>query len=106
MTRDPADPKRQRALRATDSDWERVAQRAASAQMSISDYVLWRALAPPGTAAATQALPSAVQVRVAQATLVLFASEERRMHTAGKGQEWETMQEEAGRWLERQEGIG
>ena len=106
MTRDPAGSTRQRAIRATDSDWERVARRASAAGLSISDFVIERVLASPGTPSSSEALPGAVRMRLAQATLVLFASEARRMHAAGKGAEWETMQEEVGRWLESQEGIG
>ena len=105
MTQD-AEPKRQRAIRVTDSDWERVAQRAATAGLLISDYVVWRALAPPTPRFSSEVLPAAVQVRVAQAILTLFASEERRMVAEGRGEEWETAQQEVGRWLERQEGIG
>ena len=101
-----AEPKRQRAIRATDSDWARVAQRAAAAGLSISDYTVSRALAPPAPRFASEVLPGLVQVRVAQAVLTLFASEERRMVAEGRGEEWAMTQQEVGRWLERQEGIG
>ena len=106
MAEQSDDPKRQRAIRASDTDWQRVSQRAAAAGLSISQYVLSRALAPPTPRFSSEVLPAAVQVRVAQAVLTLFASEERRMISEGRGDEWETAQQEVGRWLERQEGIG
>ena len=74
--------------------------------MSISDYVLWRALASPASAGAAAALPDAVQVRCAQAVLTLFACEERRMAAGGEAEEWRTIETEVGRWIELQEGMG
>ena len=67
---------RQRALMATDSEWERIG--AAAAGMEKSRYVVHRALAP-------ESLPPEVMRRFVRQGLVLAAIEEARVRGTGMG---------------------
>ena len=51
---------RVRGLRFSDSDWERIIERARAAQMSIQEYVRWQLLERPGAARAWEAIAAEV----------------------------------------------
>ena len=61
----------QRAVMATDSEWERVSKAAAAARMEKSRYVIHRTLGP-------ESLPPEVIRRAVRQSLVLAVLEERR----------------------------
>ena len=99
---------RVRGIRFSDSDWERITERARAAQMSIQDYVRWQLLERPGAAPASAptALPDTVQGRVAKAVMVLFELERRRVSATDEALVWEAIAAEVGAWLEREERLG
>ena len=73
---------RQRALMASDSEWERITKAASEAGMEKSRYVIQRALAP-------ESLPPEVMLRVIRQGLVLAVVEEREIRDAGAGDRWD-----------------
>ena len=91
------DGRRQRALMATDSEWERIGRLAAAAGMDRSRWLVHRALMPDG-------VPDAVLRRAVRETLVLSLLEERRLRQAGAGGAWEDACDAVDEWIEG-EGI-
>ena len=71
------DERRQRAVMATDAEWERICRSAAASGMDRSRFVIHRALMP-------DALSSEVLRRAVRETLVLSLLEERRLREGGK----------------------
>lgn len=104
---DSHEVKRQRTLRATDSDWERVGALARAAGMTVSDFVLWRALTPPsaGTPAPSE-LPELVRERSFKAMLVLWELERRRMTETGDGELWTAVTQAVDEWFAHQRRVG
>ena len=86
---------RQRAVMATDSEWERIGEAAAAAGMEKSRYVIHRALAPESLA------PEVIRRAVRQG-LVLAVLEELRLRVAGAGDEWDAACAAVDAWLERE----
>ncbi len=89
--------RRQRAVMASDAEWERIARAAGSADMEISRFMVHRALMP-------DALPPEVARRAVRELLVLSRLEERRLREAGAGEAWDDACGAVDRFLER-EGI-
>ena len=87
------DGRRQRALMATDAEWERIGRLAGAAGMDRSRYLVHRALA-------ADALPDAVLHRAVRETLVLSLLEERRLRQAGAGSAWEEACDAVDAWVE------
>lgn len=81
----PGAVKRQRAVNATDSEWDRIRERASAARMSASGYVVQRALAPeksPGPSLET------IAARLdGIETAVLTLAEVERMRLAERGED-------------------
>ena len=73
---------RQRAVMASDAEWEIIGQVAKRGGMDRSRYLIHRALMP-------DALPTEVLRRAVRELLVLSLVEERRLREAGAGQAWE-----------------
>ena len=73
---------RQRAVMASDAEWEMVGQVAKRGGMDRSRYLIHRALMP-------DALSTEVLRRAVRELLVLSLVEERRQREAGAGQAWE-----------------
>ena len=71
-----ADERRQRAVMATDAEWERICRAAAASGMDRSRFVVHRALMP-------DALSSEVLRRAVRETLVLSLLEEKRLREGG-----------------------
>ena len=86
---------RQRALMATDSEWERIGEAAAAAGMEKSRYVVHRTLAP-------ESLPPEVMRRFVRQGLVLAAIEEARLRAIGMGKELDAACAAVDDWLEHE----
>ena len=84
---------RQRAVMASDSEWERIGKAAAEAGMEKSRYVIQRALAP-------ESVPPGVMLRVIRQGLVLAVLEERDLRDAGAGNRWDAACAAVDSWLE------
>ena len=77
---------RQRAVMASDAEWEIVGRQAKRRGMDRSRYLIYRALMP-------DALSTEVLRRAVRELLVLSLLEERRLREAGAGQAWEDTRE-------------
>lgn len=89
----PRTSHRQRAVMASDSEWERIGEAAAAAGMEKSRYVIHRALAP-------ESLPAEVVRRGLRQGLVLAVLEERELRDAGAGERWDDACAAVDAWLE------
>ena len=89
--------RRQRAVMATDAEWERINRGADSAGMELSRFVVQRTLMP-------DALPVEVLRRAVREVLVLARLEERRLREVGAGEAWEEAGDAIDDWLES-EGV-
>ena len=88
---------RQRALMASDTEWERIGREARRRGMDRSRYLVLRALAP-------EAMPAEAMRRAVREMLVLSRLEERRLREAGAGAAWDEACDAVDRWL-RREGM-
>ena len=93
--REDAGGRRQRAVMATDAEWERIGRAAAESGMDLSRFVIHRALdlAP---------LPPEVLRRAVREMLVLSRLEERRLREAGAGKIWEDACDAVDEWIDRE----
>ena len=89
--------RRQRAVMATDPEWERLNREALASGMELSRFIIHKALMP-------DALPVEVLRRAVREVLILARLEERRLREAGAGEAWEEAAEAIDDWLER-EGV-
>ena len=85
--------RRQRAVMATDAEWERIDRAARSAGMERSRFIIQRTLMP-------DALPVEVLRRTVREVLVLARLEKRRLREAGAGEAWEEAVDAIDDWLE------
>ena len=92
------DERRQRAVMATDAEWERIGGLAEAAGMDRSRYLIHRALMP-------DALPAEVLRRAVRETLVLSLLEERRLREMGAGQAWEDACDAVDEWIAREGAL-
>ena len=89
--------RRQRAVMATDEEWERISRRAAASGMELSRFVIHRALA-------ADMLPPEVLRRAVREMLAMSLLEERRLRDAGLGAVWEDACDAVDEWIDR-EGL-
>ena len=98
------DERRQRAVMATDAEWERICRAAAASGMDRSRFVVHRALMP-------DALPAEVLRRAVRELLVLSKLvlsklvsklEERWLREAGVGRAWEDACDRVDDWIDRE----
>ncbi len=89
--------RRQRAVMATDEEWERISRRAAASGMELSRFVIHRALA-------VDMLPPEVLRRAVREMLAMSLLEERRLRDAGLGAVWEDACDAVDEWIDR-EGL-
>ena len=84
-------------MMATDSDWRLIRSRASKAEMSASDFLVGRGLAPSEPAAdSADALPLAVRRRaVVDLRILVLVAERTRFEDEGKGGVWQRLVEEA-----------
>ena len=80
---------------ATDSEWRLVRSRAEKAGMSASEFLLSRGLAPAEPAVGREALPAAVQRRLAVDLRFLALAERLRFAQEGREGVWRRLVEEA-----------
>ncbi|MDE0239746.1 MAG: hypothetical protein OXQ84_06045 [bacterium] len=92
-----ASSRRQRAVMATDSEWERITRAAQAAGMELSRFIIHQALR-------SDALPAEVLRRAVRETLILSRLEERRLREAGAGAAWDDAAATVDDWLEH-EGV-
>ena len=93
--REDASGRRQRAVMATDAEWERIGRAAAASGMDLSRFVIHRALD-------RDSLPSEVLRRAVREMLVLSRLEERRLREAGAGEAWEDACDAVDEWIDRE----
>ena len=100
--------KRQRAVMATDSDWERVRERADAAGMDVSRFIVERLTAPaavPDEGVATRELARKV-ARIERAVRVLYEVEKRRVEDDAGAETWEALVRRAGVRVDAEEALG
>ena len=90
--------RRQRAVMATDAEWERLGGLARAAGMDRSRFVIHRALMPDD-------LPAEVLRRALREMLALSILEERRLRQAGMGRVWEDACDAVDEWIEREGAL-
>ena len=101
--------KRQRAVMATDSDWQTVRERADAAGMDVSRFIVDRLTAPapapvPDDRAATQDLAKAV-ARIERAVRVLYEVEMQRVEDGAGAETWEVLVRRAGARVDAEEAL-
>lgn len=89
--------RRQRAVMASDAEWERIARAAGSVGMEISRFIVHRALMP-------DTLSPEVTRRAVRELLVLSRLEECRLREAGAAEAWDDACQAVDSFLEG-EGI-
>ena len=87
--------RRQRAVMATDDEWERIGRSAAASGMELSRFVVGRALA-------SDSLPPEVLRRAVREMLVQSMLEEQRLRDAGLGRRWEDACDAVDEWIDRE----
>ncbi len=88
--------KRPRSVMATDSDWRLVRSRADRADMSASEFLISRGLAPAEPAAeSTEDLPLSAKRRALVDLRLLVLAERMRFEDEGRGGVWRRLVEEA-----------
>ena len=100
--------KRQRAVMATDSDWQTVRERADAAGMDVSRFIVERLTAPaavPEDAAVTSDLAGAV-ARIERAVRVLYEVEKQRVEDGAGAETWEALVRRAGARVDAEEALG
>ena len=100
--------KRQRAVMATDSDWQTVRERADAAGMDVSRFIVERLTAPaavPEDGAATRELAGAV-ARIERAVRVLYEVEKQRVEDGTGAETWELLVLRAGTRIDAEEALG
>ena len=100
--------KRQRAVMATDSDWQAVRERADAAGMDVSRFIVERLTAPveaPEDRAAVRDLAGAV-ARIERTVRVLWEVEKRRVEDGAGAENWELLVRRAGARVDAEESLG
>lgn len=109
MARAPKERTRQRCVMTTDSEWEMIGALAGRAGLSISRFLVGRALEsrdPAPEAEAPSGLPPEVRRRTALAMLVLARIEERRLADAGATAVWDDVVAAESAWLDAELDLG
>ena len=102
--------KRQRAVMATDSDWQAVRERADAAGMDVSRFIVERLTAPAavpddGGWTTTRELAGAV-ARIERAVRVLYEVEKQRVEDSAGAETWEALVRRAGARVDAEEALG
>ncbi len=87
--------KRAHSVMATDSDWRLVRNRADRADMSASEYLISRGLAPEEPAEIAEDLSLAAKRRALVDLRLLVLAERMRFEDEGRGAVWRRLVEEA-----------
>ena len=100
--------KRQRAVMATDSDWQTLKERADAARMDVSRFILERLTAPapvPADAELTRDLAGAV-ARIERVVRVLYEVEKERVEGSAGAETWQALVRRAGARINAEEALG
>ena len=100
--------KRQRAVMATDSDWQTIRERADAAGMDVSRFILERLTAPapvPVDPTLTRDLAGAV-ARIERIVRVLYEVEKERVESSAGAETWQALVRRAGARIDAEEAIG
>ena len=100
--------KRQRAVMATDSDWQTVRERADAAGMDVSRFIVERLTAPveaPEDRTAVRDLAGAV-ARIERTVRVLWEVERQRVEDGAGAETWELLVRRAGARVDAEEALG
>ena len=89
---------RQRAVMASDAEWELIGRQAKRRGMDRSRYLIYRALMP-------DALSTEVLRRAVRELLVLSLLQERRLRKLRAGQEWEDACDAVDAWIDNEGGL-
>ena len=99
------DKRKARIVMATDSEWQLIGERAETARMSVSRFIVERTLVVAGKESDDN-LPIPLRRRVARDVLVLSRVEELRYQQAGDTGEWEKIVAAAEVAIEAEETAG
>ena len=100
--------KRQRAVMATDSDWQVLKERADAAGMDVSRFILERLTAPvavPEDPVMTRDLAGAV-ARIERMVRVLHEVEKERVEGSAGADTWQALVRRAGARVDAEEALG
>ena len=100
--------KRQRAVMATDSDWQALKERADAVGMDVSRFILERLTAPvpvPADPVLTRDLAGAV-ARIERAVRVLYEVERQRVEDSAGVETWQALVHRAGARIDAEEALG
>ena len=107
MTPDaPGGKKRARSVMADDSQWALIGRRARAAGMSVSQFVVGRALEPALPPPESDAIPPALQRAAAVDLRALVLAERLRFERAGADAAWRRLVEEAEAAVDADEALG
>ncbi len=95
MSRAGAERRTQHAVMATASEWARIRELAAEANMDLSRFIVHRTTG-------SDALPPAVLRRAVREILLLSKIEEARMADMELGERWAAMGDAVDAWLDRE----
>ncbi len=100
--------KRQRAVMATDSDWQALKERADAAGMDVSRFILERLTAPvavPVDPVMTRDLAGTV-ARIERMVRVLYEVEKERVEGSAGADTWQALVRRAGARIDAEEALG
>ena len=100
--------KRQRAVMATDSDWQALKERADAAGMDVSRFILERLTAPspvPEDRVMTRDLAVGL-ARIERMVRVLYEVERQRVEDTAGVETWQALVRRAGARVDAEEGLG
>ena len=100
--------RRQRAVMATDSDWQLLKERADAAGMDVSRFILERLTAPtPVSADTIMARDLAVGLaRIERMVRVLYEVERQRVEDTAGVETWQALVRRAGARIDAEEALG
>ena len=100
--------KRQRAVMATDSDWQALKERADAVGMDVSRFIMERLTAPvPASQDADlrRDLAGAV-ARIERMVRVLYEVEKERVESSAGAETWQSLVRRAGARIDAEEALG
>ena len=100
--------KRQRAVMATDSDWQLLKERADAAGMDVSRFILERLTAPvpvPEDRVMTRDLAVGL-ARIERMVRVLYEVEKERIEGGAGTETWQALVRRAGARIDAEEALG
>ncbi|MDE0241888.1 MAG: hypothetical protein OXQ84_17145 [bacterium] len=105
MTAPDEGKRRARTVMATDSEWARIQERAATEDLPTSRYVVQQLLQPAGEPA-PPSLPIDVQWLMVRQLMMLARVEKHRFEQSGQLEAWETLEEACAAFVESEARLG